>query len=58
MAERKVGNQVGSLILDHLKLGIDPISLCSGGVQHIVGKLSTRATTLRSEAKLTLNPKP
>jgi len=27
-------------------LGITPISLCASGVQHIVGKLSTRAITL------------
>jgi hypothetical protein len=28
------------------KSGIDPIYSCSGGVRHIFGKLSTRATTL------------
>jgi hypothetical protein len=29
-----------------VKSGIDQISLHAGGVRHIVGKLSTRATTL------------
>jgi hypothetical protein len=46
MAKRKVGSQIGSLTPDHGNSGIDPIPLCAGGVQHAVGKLSTRATTL------------
>jgi len=46
MARRKVGSQIGSLTLDHQKSRIDLISLCIGGVQHTIGKLLTRATTL------------
>jgi hypothetical protein len=46
MAERRAGSQIANLIPDHKKLGIDPIYLVSGGVQHIVGKLSMRVTTL------------
>jgi hypothetical protein len=46
MAKRKVGSQTGSLIPDHKKLGIDPTSMRAGNMQHVVGKLSTRATTL------------
>jgi hypothetical protein len=45
MAKRKAGSQIGNLTPDHGKLGIDPIYLGSGGVQNVVGKLSTRATT-------------
>jgi hypothetical protein len=46
MAKRKARSQIGNLIPDHGKSRIDPIPLCAGGVQHVVGKLSTRATTL------------
>jgi hypothetical protein len=46
MAKGKAGNQIGSLTPDHKKSGIDPISVCADGMQYIVGKLSTRATTL------------
>jgi hypothetical protein len=46
MAKRMVGSQTGNLIPNHGKSGIDPIPLRSGDVQHIVGKLSIRATTL------------
>jgi hypothetical protein len=46
MGKRKVGNQIASLTLDHKKSGIDPIYLDAGGVQHIVGKFSTKTTTL------------
>jgi hypothetical protein len=35
---------------DQKKSGIDPIYLASGDVRHIVGKLSTRATTLLQTA--------
>jgi hypothetical protein len=45
MAKRKVGSQTGSLIPDHKKLGINLTPVRAGGVQHNVGKLSTRATT-------------
>jgi hypothetical protein len=44
--KRRAKNQIGSLTLNHWKLGIDPISLCVGDMPHIVGKLSTRTTTL------------
>jgi hypothetical protein len=46
MAKRKVGSQIGNLTPDHKKSGIAPISLRAGGVQHIIEKLSMRATTL------------
>jgi len=50
MAKRRAGSQIASLTPDHKKLGIDPIYLASGVVSHIVGKLSTRATTLLQTA--------
>jgi hypothetical protein len=46
MTKRKVGSQIGSLTPDHQKLGIDPTPVCAGGMQHTVGNLSTRGTTL------------
>jgi len=46
MAKRRVGSQIASLTLDHKKLGIDLIYLAIGGVQHTLGKISMRATTL------------
>jgi hypothetical protein len=46
MAKRKAGNQIGSLTPNHKKSGIDLTPVRAGGVQHTVGKLSTRATTL------------
>jgi len=46
MAKRRAGSQTVSLTPDHKKSGIDLIYLAVGGVPHIVGKLSTRATTL------------
>jgi hypothetical protein len=46
MAKRKVGSQIGSLTPNHKKLEIDLISLRASGVQHAVGKLAMRATTL------------
>jgi hypothetical protein len=46
MAKKKAGSQIGSLTPDHYKSGIDPTPVRAGGVQHIVGKLSTRATSL------------
>jgi len=46
MAKRNVGSQIGNLIPDHQKSGVNPISLLTGGVWHIVEKNSTRATTL------------
>jgi hypothetical protein len=45
MAKRKAGSQIDNLTPDHGKLGIDPILLRAGGVRHVVGKISTRATT-------------
>jgi hypothetical protein len=45
MAKRKVGSQTGSLTPDHQKLRIDPTLMCAGEVRHIIGKLSTRATS-------------
>ncbi len=44
------GNQTASLTPDQKKSGIDPIYLAVEGVQHTIGKLSTRATTLLSTA--------
>jgi len=46
MAKRRAGSRIANLTPDHKKSGIDPIYLAAGGVPHIVGKLSTRATTL------------
>ncbi len=46
MAKRKARSQTSSLTFDHGKSRIDLIPLHAGGVQHVVGKLSTRATTL------------
>jgi len=46
MTKRKAGSQIANLIPDHKKSGIDPIYLVVGGVPHIIGQLSTRATTL------------
>jgi hypothetical protein len=46
MAKRKAGSQTSNLTPDHGKSGINPIPLHVGGVQHVVGKLLTRATTL------------
>ncbi len=45
MAKRKARSQTGSLTPDHGKLGIDPIPLCAGGVQHAIGKILMKATT-------------
>ncbi len=50
MAKRRAGSQTANLTLDHKKSGIDPIHLAVGGVPHIVGNLSTRATTLLQTA--------
>jgi hypothetical protein len=44
MAKRKAGSQTS--IPDHKKLGNDSTLVRAGGVRHIIGKLSTRATTL------------
>jgi hypothetical protein len=46
MAKREADSQTGNLTPDHKKSGIDPISLREGGLQHVVRKLSMRATTL------------
>jgi len=46
MAKRRAGSQTASLTPDHKKSGIDLIYLAARGVPHIVGKISTRATTL------------
>ncbi len=46
MTKRKVKNQIGNLILDHQKSGIDLTALHLGNVRHTVGKLLTRAITL------------
>jgi hypothetical protein len=42
----KIGSQIANLTPNQKKSGIDPIYLAAGDVPHIVGKLSTRATTL------------
>jgi hypothetical protein len=46
MAKRKVKSQTSSLTPNHKKSKIDPTPMRTGGLQHTVGKLSTRATTL------------
>jgi hypothetical protein len=45
MVKRKAGSQTDSLTPNHKKSGIDLVSSCAGGMQHAIGKLSTRATT-------------
>ncbi len=50
MAKRKAGSQIASLIPNQKKSGIDPIYLAADDVRHIVGKLSTTATTLLQTA--------
>ncbi len=50
MAKRKVGSQIANLTLDQKKSGINLIYLAAEGVQHIVEKLSTIATTLLQTA--------
>ncbi len=45
MAKRKAGSQIGNLTRDHKMSGVDPTSVRVSGVQHTVGKLSTRAKT-------------
>jgi hypothetical protein len=46
MAKRRAGNQTNSLTPDQKKSEIDLIYLTKEGAQHIVGKLSTKTTTL------------
>jgi hypothetical protein len=46
MAKRRAKSQIGNLTPNHKKSGITPISSRAGGMQDIVGKLSTKATTL------------
>jgi hypothetical protein len=46
MAKRRVRSQIDSLIPDQKNSRIDLMYLFVNDVQHIVGKLSTRATTL------------
>ncbi len=46
MAKKRVGSQTANLTFDQKKLGIDLIYLAAGGVRHIIGKISTRDTTL------------
>jgi hypothetical protein len=46
MVERRVESQTGSLTPDYKKLRIDPIPVCASEVQHTVGKLLRRVTSL------------
>jgi hypothetical protein len=46
MAKRRVRSQIANLSPDHKKLRIDPIYLAVDDMRRIVGKLSTRVTTL------------
>jgi len=46
MAKRRAESQIANLTPDQKKSGIDPIYLSADDVQHTVGKLSTKATTL------------
>jgi len=46
MVERSVRSQTGSLTPDHKKSRIDPTPVCANGVQHTVGKLLRRTTSL------------
>jgi len=44
--KEEVGSRIASLTPDQKKSRIDPIYLATDDVPHIVGNLSTRATTL------------
>jgi len=46
MAKRRAGSQTANLTPDQKKSGFDPKYLAADYVPHIVGKLSTKATTL------------
>jgi hypothetical protein len=46
MVERRVGSETDSLTPDHYKSGIDLISVCAGKMQHTVGKLLRKTTSL------------
>jgi len=46
MAKRRAKSQTANLIPNHKKSEITLIYLRAGGMQHIVEKLSTKATTL------------
>jgi hypothetical protein len=46
VAKWRARSRTANLTPDHKKSGIDPIYLSIGGVSHIIGKLSMRATTL------------
>jgi len=46
MVERRARSQTDSLTPDHKKSGIDPTSMCIDKVQHTVGKILRRATSL------------
>jgi hypothetical protein len=45
MAKKKAESQIGNLTSNHEKSRIDQTFVRAGGVQHTVGKLSTRTTT-------------
>jgi hypothetical protein len=44
--KERPGVKIDNLTPDHKKLGIDSTFVRVGGMQHVVGKLLTRATTL------------
>jgi len=46
MAKRRAGSRIASLTPDHKRSGIDLFSMSDSRVQHGVGKLLMRATTL------------
>ncbi len=50
MAKRRAGSQIANLTPNQKKSRIDPIYLAAWHVRHIVGKLSTRTTTLLETA--------
>jgi hypothetical protein len=55
MVKRRAGSQTGNLTPDHKKSWIDPTPACTDRVQHTVGKLLRRATSLlytSSQSKL------
>jgi hypothetical protein len=58
MAKKKAKNQTRNLTPDHKKSGIDLTPVCPSEVQHTVGKLSTRATTLlQTSSRLEISAK-
>jgi hypothetical protein len=46
MAKKRVGSQIANLTPNQKRSGIDPIYLAANDMQHNIGKLLMKATTL------------